>query len=131
MRLFASILAAVAFLLPPSADVQTQLVVRVEMSEFTFRPATIHLTTGRPVRLVLVNRGQIAHQFETAYLRELAMRIVGSAIYMEATGLELIRLDPGGTARLEFLPRKKGHFVFFCAIEGHREAGMQGALEVR
>ena len=31
-----------------------------------------------------------------------------------------------------FLSRtKKSHFVFFCAIEGHREAGMPGALEVR
>ena len=131
MRLYTSLLAAAALTLPLSAGAQTLSVMRIEMSEFAFRPATIHLTAGRPVRLVLVNRGQLAHQFETAYLRELAVRIVGNAIYMEATDLDLIRLDPGGTARLEFLPRKKGHFVFFCAIEGHREAGMQGALEVR
>lgn len=101
------------------------------MSEFVFRPAIIRLTAGRPVRLVLVNRGQIAHQFETAYFRELGVHIVSNAMYMEATGLELIRLDPGGTARLEFLPRKKGRYVFACTIEGHREAGMQGVLEVR
>ncbi len=101
------------------------------MSEFVFRPAIIRLTAGRPVRLVLVNRGQIAHQIETAYFRGLGVRIVSNGMYMEAPGLDLIRLDPGGTARLEFLPRKKGRYVFACTIEGHREAGMQGVLEVR
>jgi len=101
------------------------------MSEFAFRPATIHLTAGRPARLVLVNRGGIAHQFETAYLRGLPVRVVGNTVDVATTGLEFIRLDPDGTARLEFLPRAKGRFVFACTIEGHREAGMQGILEVR
>ncbi len=101
------------------------------MREFVFRPATIRLTAGRPVRLILVNRGQIAHQIETAFFRGLDVRIVSNGTYMEAPGLDLIRLDPGGTARLEFLPRKKGRYVFACTIEGHREAGMQGVLEVR
>ncbi len=131
MRFFASLLAAVALLLPPSADAQKQSVVRVEMSEFNFRPATIYLNAGQPDRLVLINRGQIAHQFETTYLRAFPVRVVGDTLDIETPGLGFIRLDPGGTARLEFLPRKKGHFVFFCAIEGHREAGMQGVLEVR
>jgi hypothetical protein len=48
-------------LLPLSAGAETPAIVRVDMREFTFRPATIHLTAGRPVRLVLVNQGQIAH----------------------------------------------------------------------
>ncbi len=131
MRLCISLLAAAALTLPLSAGAQTLSVMRIEMSEFAFRPAKIHLTAGRPVRLVLVNRGQIAHQFETGYLRTLPVTMVSDTLHVEAPGLDVIRLDPGGTARLEFLPRKKGHFVFFCAIEGHREAGMQGAMEVR
>ena len=101
------------------------------MREFSFRPATIHLTAGRPVRLVLVNQGQIAHQFETGYLRTLPVTIIGDALRVDAPGLDVIRLDPGGTARLEFLPRGRGRYVFACTIEGHREAGMQGTLEVR
>ena len=51
-------------------------------------------------------------------------------MYAETPGLELIRLDPGGTARVEFLPRRTGRFVFACTLEGHQEAGMQGVLEV-
>jgi uncharacterized cupredoxin-like copper-binding protein len=124
-------LALGALLLPPSARAQAPLIVRVEMQEFAFRPATIRLTAGRPVRLVLLNQGQIAHQFETSYLRALPVRIVGDAVSAEAAGLDLLRLNPGGTARLEFLPRGKGRFMFACTIEGHKEAGMQGILEVR
>ncbi|HKV44850.1 MAG TPA: cupredoxin domain-containing protein [bacterium] len=131
MRRHISLLVAVALVLPLSAAAQTPPAIRLEMSEFTFRPATIHLTTGRPVRLLLVNRGQIAHQFETGYLSALPVTMVSGPLHVEAPGLTIIRLDPGGTARLEFLPRQTGHFVFFCAIEGHREAGMQGILEVR
>ena len=124
-------LAALAFLLPPSAIAQTPLTIRVEMSEFAFRPATIRLTAGRPVRLVLVNRGEIAHQFEAGYFRALPAVIVSDALHAEVTGFDFVRLNPGGTARLDFVPRSKGRYVFACTIEGHREAGMQGVLDVR
>ena len=107
------------------------MVVRVSMQEFTFRPATIRLTAGRPVRLVLVNQGQIAHQFETSYLHALPVRVVGDALSAEAPGLDVIRLNPGGTARVEFVPHSRGRFVFACTLEGHKEAGMLGRLDVR
>lgn len=107
------------------------MVVRVSMQEFTFQPATIHLTDGRPVRLVLVNQGQIAHQFEASYLHALPVRVVGDALSADAPGLDVIRLNPGGTARVEFVPRRRGRFVFACTLEGHKEAGMLGRLEVR
>ena len=131
MRLSRVLPVVVGLLLPLSVGAQTPPLIRVEMSEFAFRPATIHLSAGRLVRLELVNRGQIAHQFETAYLRALPVRITGGTVYAEAAGLDVIRLDPGGTARVEFLPLRKGRFVFACTLEGHQEAGMQGVLEVK
>ncbi len=130
-RLLTCSLALGTLLMPPSAGAQAPSVVRVEMHEFAFRPATIRLTAGRPVRLVLVNQGQIAHQFETAYLRAVPVRVVGDTVSMEAAGLDLVRLNPGGSTRLEFVARGKGRFMFACTIEGHKEAGMQGILEVR
>jgi len=51
--------------------------------------------------------------------------------HAEMAGLEFLRLTPGGTARLEFVPRRKGRFVFACTIEGHMGAGMRGVLDVR
>ena len=131
LRLLACSLGLAALLLPASARAQAPLIVRVQMLEFAFRPATIRLTAGRPVRLVLVNQGQIAHKFETTYLHAVPVRTVGDAVSVEAAGLDVVRLNPGGMARVEFLPRSKGRFVFACTMEGHKEAGMLGSLEVR
>jgi len=118
-------------MLPLSAGAETPAVITIEMREYIFQPATIALPAGRPARLVLVNRGRIAHQFEAAYLRTLPSIVVSGAVRVEAPGLDLVRLDPDGTARLEFFPRVRGRFTFACTIEGHREAGMHGILEVR
>ncbi len=133
MRPLAAVLtlAIVGLILPLPARAQTPSVIRIEMSEFAFRPSTISLIAGQPVRFLLVNRGQIAHQFETSYLRAVVVRVVGETMVVEAPGFHFFRLDPSGTARLEFFSRGRGRFVFACTIEGHREAGMQGVLEVR
>lgn len=105
--------------------------IEVEMVEFAFRPRSIRLEVGKPVRLVLRNRGLIAHQLEAGYLRQVNMRVLNDALHLEAPGLDVARLNPGGSAALEFLPRRKGRFAFACTIEGHREAGMTGVLDVR
>jgi len=121
------------FMLPLAvfSSMQAPQTLRIEMREFAFLPATVVVTAGRPTRLLLVNRGQIAHQFEADYLRTLPVTIVTATAHVESPGLDVVRLEPEGTATLEFLPRQKGRFTFACTIEGHREAGMRGVLEVR
>ena len=126
------LVAALALAHPTFADAQlSRATVEVEMVEFAFRPRIIRLEAGQPARIVLRNRGQIAHQFVTDYLRAVAVRLSSHTLDVEAPGLDLVRVDPGGSARLEFLPRRKGRFTVACTIEGHREAGMHGILEVR
>jgi len=106
-------------------------VVRVEMKEFTFRPSVIRLPIGVPAVIDLVNTGQIAHQFDAPLLRRLSATATDDGMRVEATGLEYVRVQPGRTARLSFVPRSRGRFKFSCTIEGHAEAGMVGVLEVR
>jgi len=101
------------------------------MVEFAFRPAVIRVAAGRLVTLRLVNRGQIAHQFETVVLRAVPVTVADAQIDVEAPGLDVIRLQPGTFATMQFLPRRRGRFPIVCTIEGHREAGMEGVLEVR
>ena len=64
------------------------------------------------VEFIVRNRGEDPHTF-----------------VIEGMGFKLRVLDPGafdsGVVRLE-----AGEFVFYCDIEGHREAGMQGVLVV-
>lgn len=105
--------------------------LRVEMVEFKFRPAVIRVQVGRLVTLRLVNRGQIAHQFETVALRAVAVTVADDQLDVEAPGLDVVRLQPGASATVQFLPRHRGRFPIVCTIEGHREAGMEGVLEIR
>jgi uncharacterized cupredoxin-like copper-binding protein len=125
------IAASVSSAAPTSVPASTFAIVRVEMAEFLFRPSVISVQAGRPVRLVFVNRGRLAHQFEAEYLRTLPVRVFDEAILTEAPGANFVRLEPEATASIEFDPRRRGRFAFACTIEGHREAGMRGFLEVR
>ena len=125
------LLLVLLLLVPVQVNAGSPLVARVEMTEFTFRPAVVRLPARRQVKLVLANQGQIAHQFETVYLYKTIAVVVNTALRVEANGVEFVRLQPGATATLTFLPRVRGQFPFACTIEGHREAGMVGLLEVR
>ncbi len=129
--LMRGLLLALLLLVPVPVDAGSPLVVRVEMTEFTFRPSVIRLSARRPVKLVLVNHGQIAHQLETVYLYKTPAVVVHTALRVEANGVEFLRLQPGAAATLTFLPQVRGRFPFVCTIEGHREAGMVGLFEVQ
>ncbi len=111
-----------------SQDVVT---VRITMKEFAFTPAVVRVPRSWPVKVTFVNRGQLAHQFETAALRLIPVTVVNQTLHVESPGLEHLRLQPGGSATLQFFPRVAGRFQFACTIEGHSEAGMIGILEVR
>ena len=103
----------------------------VEMVEFAFRPAAIRVKMGQSVTLRFVNRGQIAHQFGTDYLGTVPVVSSDTRMRVETPGLEALRLQPGESATIQFVPRRRGRFQFACTIEGHREAGMEGVLDVR
>jgi uncharacterized cupredoxin-like copper-binding protein len=118
-------------IVPFHVDAGPASVVSVEMIEFAFHPAVIRLSAGRPATLVLENRGQLAHQFETSYLRTVPTVVVTDALRVEASGITVVRLQPGATAKVTFVPTMRGRFSFACTIEGHREAGMAGDLEIR
>lgn len=115
----------------PSGLTQIPRTLRIEMTEFAFTPAVVSVSKGRSVQLLIVNRGQIAHQFETDYLRTATTRVIGETFYLEVNGLDILRMQPGNWARVQFTPHRSGRYSFACTIEGHREAGMKGYLEVR
>ncbi len=128
-------LAALVFLgalLPPARAVaQGVVTVHITMTEFAFHPAAVRLHAGLRVRLVLINRGQIAHQFDAAYLYDTPVRVADAVISIDAPGAGAVRLNPDGTVRIEFVPTRRGRYAFACTLEGHREAGMSGTLDVR
>ena len=116
---------------PPPAGADSPQIVRVEMTEFAFRPAVISVAAGRAVRLRFENRGQLAHQFQAQYHEALPVRVVDESTLVEAPGATFVRLEPAAAASIEFYPTRRGRFAFACTIEGHKEAGMRGTLEVK
>jgi uncharacterized cupredoxin-like copper-binding protein len=124
-------LLATLLMFPPPLAAETIPTVRVEMTEFRFRPSGIRLPVNRPVRLILTNRGQLAHQLDAPVLRRVPVVIYDDSLHVETGGVDIVRLDPGKTATLDLFLRTIGRFPFACTIEGHKEAGMVGTLEVR
>jgi plastocyanin len=76
-----------------------------------FDPDQLTAPSGR-VEFILANRGEDPHTF-----------------VIEGIGFKLRAFEPGeidsGTVRLD-----PGTIAFYCDIEGHREAGMEGVLVV-
>ncbi|CAN5860907.1 hypothetical protein BH24ACT15_BH24ACT15_00580 [soil metagenome] len=89
----------------------------VVMSEFAYEPVTIALSANEPgYVLTLTNDGSTPHDFNFDGLPE-------------DVQVHLAVL-PGGEAPYPLPGLPAGEYPFYCAIEGHREAGMEGVLEV-
>jgi uncharacterized cupredoxin-like copper-binding protein len=129
MRTLACLIVAAALLGPGVPAASPADTLMVEMREFAFRPAVLRVRAGHPITLRLVNRGQIAHQFEADALKGVALTVSDEQVRLEGLRFEILRLQPGASAAVSFTPRQKGRFPFACTIEGHREAGMVGILE--
>ena len=74
-----------------------------------FRPATLTLKKGEPVRLTINNTG--THTFT-----------------IDELGVNATLTN--GTQVVEFTPDKVGTFAYYCAVAGHRLAGQVGTLTV-
>lgn len=89
-----------------------QQTITVTMSSFAFDPANLTARAGQTVRVLLDNPDTIPHAFDIPELG------VGLAVIPEAA------------VEIEFIATDPGTYVYFCGIEGHREAGMEGVLIV-
>jgi uncharacterized cupredoxin-like copper-binding protein len=49
---------------------------------------------------------------------------------VDGADLDVVHADPGETATGTFTIDDAGSYTFFCSVPGHREAGMEGSLEV-
>lgn len=89
-----------------------------EASGLKFSPATITVSQGDKVRIILKNIGpQMPHDF-----------------VIDEFGVATPRINPGQTATVEFTADQSGTFFYYCSIETetgtHRAAGMEGEITV-
>ena len=92
------------------ADGAAPTEIRIVATDFKFEPATLRLPVGRPVTVVLDNKGKLEHD-----------------VSVEAVGLHL-HAAPGKTAKSVVTAAAAGTYAVDCTIPGHKEAGMTGSL---
>ena len=98
-----------------------------------YEPERIEVKRGEQIRFVIVNAGELAHEFVVASTKD---NLKHAELMKKYPDME--HDDPNGKtlqpkARSELLWRfsKRGEFEFACLIPGHREAGMTGKVIVK
>jgi plastocyanin len=96
----------------PAVDGPVAPKLDLTATEFRFSPASTAVPRGN-VGVVLHNGGSVIHD----------LRIEGKpTLFLEAA--------PGQTSAKEW-NLGKGRYRFYCSVSGHRQAGMEGIVEVR
>jgi uncharacterized cupredoxin-like copper-binding protein len=125
-------LLALAFLLPPSGaaaqapDWSQAPRVEVRLSSFDFTPSTLHLRSGRPVVLHLVNTGSGGHDF-TAPAFFAAAQVRPHDRPMTAGGS--VELRGRQSLDVALIP-KAGNYALKCSHAFHKAFGMAGRIVV-
>jgi len=147
-----------AFGQPASADKATRT-VEVVLQDMSFSPKSLDVKAGETVRFVLVNKGQLLHEFNLgdaamhAEHQKQMMQMQSSGM-LNATGMgkmdhgamdhgamgnmggmkhddpNSVLVEPGKTAELTWTFTKASGLEFACNIPGHYQAGMVGKLNV-
>jgi len=140
----------------PASAAKATRSVEVVMGDMSFTPKAIGVKAGETVRFVLVNKGQLLHEFN---LGDAAMhaRHQQEMLQMQQSGMltptamkemdhsamghdmkggmkhddpNSVLVAPGKTAELTWTFSKATSLEFACNIPGHYQAGMVGKLTV-
>ena len=133
--------------------------IEVVLNEMSFDPKAIQVKAGETVRFVLVNKGQLLHEFnlgdaamhaqhqqemlqmqQSGMLTPTGMKEIshdmadmdhGSMDHgMKHDDPNSVLVEPGKTAELTWTFSKATSLEFACNIPGHYQAGMVGKLTV-
>jgi len=144
----------------PAAAASATRTVNIEMTDLAFSPKTLEVKAGETVRFVLINKGQLLHEFNLGdaamhaeHQKEMLKMQQSGA--MTTTGMDHAGMDhgamgqgsmpmagmphaapnsvlvePGKTAELTWTFSGTRDLEFACNVPGHYQAGMIGTLKV-
>ena len=90
--------------------------LRVKADEYSFDPARVTVEGRGPLRIVLDNRGSLAHNLK---------------VFRDDRDLGGTPTFPGGEKRSGAVSPSRGRYRMVCTVGNHEELGMTGELEVR
>jgi len=108
--------------------------LEVTVREFSFGPVELHAKANQPVELRMKNEGQLTHDWTVEGMPASAIRAHDTGKHdmasMGTSPAMHTMAEHGTTSTIAFTPTKAGTYSFFCTVQGHREAGMQGTIVV-
>ncbi|WP_054903080.1 plastocyanin/azurin family copper-binding protein [Pseudomonas sp. NBRC 111131] len=137
----------------PAPAAKATRTVEVVLKDIAFEPKDLQVKAGETVRFVLINEGQLPHEFNLGdkamhaeHQKEmLAMQGKLFTAGMNHEGMEHGQMDhgvhghdggntvlvqPGQRAEMTWTFRKSAPIEFACNVPGHYQAGMVGALTI-
>ena len=107
--------------------------VRIVVDEtMRFTPAIWEAQAGEPIRIILLNKGNVDHELVIGTEKE----IIAHAKEMASPGAKghhhtnEISAKPGQQAELVWTFKEPGKYAMACFEPGHYEAGMKGTINV-
>jgi plastocyanin len=116
---------------PPAAssvDWSKAEVIEVTLSDFAFKPSTVHLQRGRPYALRLTNVGSGGHNFAS---KDLFAASTVAAPDQSAIKKGRIEVGKGETQTVRFAPLTAGKYAIKCTHFLHSGFGMKGSAIIQ
>ena len=107
--------------------------IEVRMTDnMKFTPDRIDIKLGETVRFVVVNAGQVMHEFVLGTKKELDehAELMKKFPDMEHDEPYMAHVSPGKRGEIIWHFNRTGEFDFACLLPGHYQAGMVGKIRV-
>jgi uncharacterized cupredoxin-like copper-binding protein len=127
---------AVALTACGASDPRVSQTIQVEANEFNFLPATIQVEAGKPVKLTLLNKGTVEHDFSVVEILVTDVKTTSDSHGHEMSAMAVQpKLHIAAVAKkssvIEFTPTRPGTYDVLCTVAGHKETGMVAKLVVK
>lgn len=131
---------------------QASRTVELTLGDMYFEPKSVQVKAGETVRFVLINKGQLLHEFnlgdaamhashqqEMLKMQESGMltptgmnhhKMDHGSTPMKHDDPNSVLIEPGKSAELTWTFAKASHLEFACNLPGHYQAGMVGKLTI-
>ena len=144
----------------PAPAASATRTVEINMTDIAFAPTSLDVKAGETVRFVLVNKGQLLHEFNlgdaamhAAHQKEMLQMQQSGMLTptgmgrggmdhssmghgsMDMPGMKhddpnSVLVEPGKTAELTWTFARSDNLEFACNVPGHYQAGMVGKVNV-
>ena len=124
----------------PAEASQATRTIEVKLKDIAFEPGSLQVKAGETVRFVLVNEGNLPHEFN---LGSKAMHVEHQKEMIAMQGklftghgghehhaANTVLLQPGQRGELTWTFSKSAPIEFACNVPGHYQAGMVGPITI-